>query len=244
MSAAPARWPRRSGWTCRSARCWPGLELAAVRPRGPADHVLRLRRRHAADGVAIVLQEEELDEFRFTRPADLGRFPVRARSCAAPPPRWPRSRSTARVTCRPAGSRRERSGRAGAVTSASAGHAAALTVLAAPNTSARWRSAAGITSATVICRPVSADSEVTVASLMPHGTMRSYQDRSQSQFSAKPCMVTPLATRMPIARDLPVRPAVPVREPGAAAPFDPDCLHAELGADADHAPPRSAGRSR
>ena len=51
----------------------------------------------------------------------------------------------------------------------------------------------------MIGRPVSADSVVTAASEMPHGTMRSYQDRSQSQFSASPCMVTPRATRAPIA---------------------------------------------
>ena len=48
-------------------------------------------------------------------------------------------------------------------------------------------------------RPDSADSVVTVASRIPQGTIRSYQDRSQSQFRAKPCMVTPRDTRMPIA---------------------------------------------
>ena len=37
------------------------------------------------------------------------------------------------------------------------------------------------------------------ASRMPQGTIRSNQDRSQSQLSASPCMVTPLATRAPIA---------------------------------------------
>ena len=47
--------------------------------------------------------------------------------------------------------------------------------------------------------PVSAVSEVTPASLMPQGTIRSYHDRSQSQLSASPCMVTPRATRAPIA---------------------------------------------
>ncbi len=47
--------------------------------------------------------------------------------------------------------------------------------------------------------PVSAVSDVTPASRMPQGTIRSNHDRSQSQFSASPCMVTPRATRAPIA---------------------------------------------
>ena len=34
---------------------------------------------------------------------------------------------------------------------------------------------------------------------MPQGTNRSYQDRSTSQLSANPCMVTPRLTRMPMA---------------------------------------------
>ena len=57
-------------------------------------------------------------------------------------------------------------------------------------------------SATVTLRPVSADRLVTPASRMPQGTMRSNQPRSQSQLSAKPCIVTPRATRMPIAATL------------------------------------------
>ena len=48
-------------------------------------------------------------------------------------------------------------------------------------------------------RPVSMDRLVTPASRMPHGTIRSNQPRSQSQLSAKPCIVTPRDTRMPIA---------------------------------------------
>ena len=42
----------------------------------------------------------------------------------------------------------------------------------------------------------------TPASAMPHGTMRSNADRSGSQLSAKPCIVTPRATRTPIAATL------------------------------------------
>ena len=56
---------------------------------------------------------------------------------------------------------------------------------------------------------------VTPASRMPHGTMRSYQDRSQSQFSASPCMVTPRATRAPIA------PTFRSGSPGTQAPLRP-----------------------
>src|SRR6185437_6035696 len=57
----------------------------------------------------------------------------------------------------------------------------------------------GSASATVTWRSSSRLSEVTPASAIPHGTIRSYQLRSGSQFSAKPCNVTPRATRIPIA---------------------------------------------
>jgi hypothetical protein len=66
-----------------------------------------------------------------------------------------------------------------------------------------------------MCRPVSADSVVTSASEMPHGTIRSNQDRSQSQFSAIPCMVTPRATRAPIA------PTLRSGSPSTQAPLRP-----------------------
>ena len=66
----------------------------------------------------------------------------------------------------------------------------------------RWRFITGVSWATVMARPVWADSVVVPASRMPHGTIRSYQDRSQSAFSANPCMVTPRATRAPIAPTL------------------------------------------
>jgi len=67
-------------------------------------------------------------------------------------------------------------------------------------------------------RPVSADSVVVPASPMPHGTMRSYQDRSQFAFSAKPCMVAPRATRAPIA---PTLRSGRVSSPGTQAPLRP-----------------------
>ncbi len=60
---------------------------------------------------------------------------------------------------------------------------------------------------------------------MPHGTIRSYAERSGSQFSAKPCIVTPRLTRMPIAATLrapsgvqtPLRPSTrPVASPSAS----------------------------
>ena len=61
------------------------------------------------------------------------------------------------------------------------------------------RSSTGRTSATVISRPASALSDVTPASGMPHGTIEPNAPRSGSQLRAKPCIVTPRATRMPMA---------------------------------------------
>ena len=89
----------------------------------------------------------------------------------------------------------------------------------------------GSTSSTVTSRPSSCDSDVTPASVMPHGTMRANQDRSGSQLRAKPCSVTPRATRMPIARDLARRSAV--GQPHAAAALDLLGRDAEVGADVD-----------
>jgi hypothetical protein len=51
-------------------------------------------------------------------------------------------------------------------------------------------------------RPSSWVIEVTPASRMPHGTMRSNAARSQSALMANPCSVTPRATRIPIAATL------------------------------------------
>ena len=48
-------------------------------------------------------------------------------------------------------------------------------------------------------RPSSAVSEVTPASRMPHGTIRSNSRRSALQFNSRPCIVTPCCTRMPMA---------------------------------------------
>jgi hypothetical protein len=54
-------------------------------------------------------------------------------------------------------------------------------------------------SATGTPRPSSAVSEVAPASTIPQGTMLLKADMSGSQLSAKPCMVTPRATRTPMA---------------------------------------------
>ena len=51
-------------------------------------------------------------------------------------------------------------------------------------------------------RPSSADSDVTPASGIPHGIMLPNAVMSGSQLRAKPCMVTPRATRTPIAATL------------------------------------------
>ena len=66
------------------------------------------------------------------------------------------------------------------------------------------------------------------------GTMRSYQDRSQSQLRAKPCIVTPRLTRMPMARDLAVR--ARGRRRRTQTPLRPSTravVDAEVGAHAD-----------
>src|SRR5262249_49850668 len=139
------------------------------------------------DGAGIVLQREELDDFRFTDPAEvsgyLAPFGVRRLAAALA------GRGGGAAVYQPTG----------AVGPTSSAAPATLRHRRAPRTSARWRSATSTASATVTGRPDSADSVVVVASLIPHGTMRSYQDRSQSQFRAKPCMVTPRDTRIPIA---------------------------------------------
>ena len=83
--------------------------------------------------------------------------------------------------------------------------------------------------------PVSADSVVTPACCMLHGTMRSYQERSQSAFSASPCMVTPWPTCAPIAPTL--RSGWPA-SPRTQAPLRPATRSAlpplELRAGPDH----------
>ena len=66
--------------------------------------------------------------------------------------------------------------------------------------------------------------------------MRSNQDRSQSQFSAKPCMVTPAGHPDADRADLPVLAAARRREPDAAAAVDarrgctPNSAHARISA--------------
>src|SRR5690606_2649886 len=63
----------------------------------------------------------------------------------------------------------------------------------------RCRSTTGETSDAPTRRPDSAESDVTPASAIPQGTIWPNQFRSQSALRAKPCMVTPWATRMPMA---------------------------------------------
>ena len=76
----------------------------------------------------------------------------------------------------------------------------------------------GRTASTVTGAPVSADRDVTPASAIPHGMNRPNHERSQSQLTAMPCMVTPRATRMPTAPTLRSgRPPVP----GTQAPLRP-----------------------
>ena len=93
----------------------------------------------------------------------------------------------------------------------------------------------GMTSATGIAVTSSRDSEVTPASAIPQGTKRSYQPRSTSQFSAKPCMVTPRLTRMPIAAIFrsgarsSARNQTPLR-PGTRAVVTPKSAHTAISA--------------
>ena len=74
---------------------------------------------------------------------------------------------------------------------------------------------------------------MTPASAIPHGTKRSYQERSTSQLSAKPCMVTPRLTRMPIAAILRSGRPVAGLQPDAAAAGDASRGDAEVAADRD-----------
>ena len=136
-----------------------------------------------------MLQVEELDGFRFTDP-----------------PSWP---ATCRRTGRPGSGRPGRAGLGPTVyqpTWRSCSRSAGRVARDAPPAAGAEHLGevllgAPITSATA--PPArSADSVVTDASLIPQGTIRSNQDRSQSQLSAKPCMVTPRDTRMPIAPTL------------------------------------------
>src|SRR5690606_13041425 len=60
----------------------------------------------------------------------------------------------------------------------------------------------GAASSTVTRRPSSAVSDVASASGRPQATMRENAERSASQLSARPCIVTPRATRTPIAASL------------------------------------------
>ena len=83
----------------------------------------------------------------------------------------------------------------------------------------------------MIRRPASAVSVVTPASLIPQGTIRPNHDRSQSQFSAKPCMVVPRATRAPIAPTLRSGP-LPVTQaplrPSIRCAVTPNSAHVEI----------------
>ena len=97
----------------------------------------------------------------------------------------------------------------------------------------RRRSTTGSTSATVTGRPSSAVSEVTPASRMPQGTIRSKYARSQSQLMEKPCRVTPAGDPDADGGHLAGRAAVVLRHPDAAAPLDPAGGQPELGAHVD-----------
>src|SRR3990170_1576561 len=67
-------------------------------------------------------------------------------------------------------------------------------------TRSKWRRIGTVTSATVISRPASCESDVTPSFARPHGTIASYHDRSVVQFSANPCSVTRARmSRTPIA---------------------------------------------
>ena len=83
---------------------------------------------------------------------------------------------------------------------------------------------------------------LTPASRIPHGTMRSYHDRSQSQFSANPCMVTPLATRAPIAPTFRSAHPSPGSSPGPCRPARPPRPATWVPAQRIHAPLRPSTR--
>ena len=93
-------------------------------------------------------------------------------------------------------------------------------------------------------RPTSCESVVTPASAMPQGTNRSYQPRSTSQLSEMPCIVTPCATRSPMAPTLRSGRCVVGPEPDTAAARDPGGLDAEVARRSRSSPPRGGARSR
>src|SRR5690606_16876276 len=80
--------------------------------------------------------------------------------------------------------------------------AGAVSARISDSADSRHETTVGTTSAMVTSCPSSAVRLVTSASSMPHGTMRSNSARSGLQLRAKPCMVTPLATRTPMAQIL------------------------------------------
>src|SRR5690606_37905891 len=85
------------------------------------------------------------------------------------------------------------------------GHTVSLVRVAArisDSADSRHETTVGTTSAMVTSCPSSALRLVTSASSMPQGTMRSNSGRSGLQLRARPCIVTPLATRTPMAQIL------------------------------------------
>ena len=88
------------------------------------------------------------------------------------------------------------------------------------------------TSSTDTGRCSSADSEVRLASRIPHGTIRSNHDRSQSQLRAKPCIVTPRDANAD-GRDLAVLHVIAAADPHPTAPRHPLRLESHLSADVD-----------
>ena len=97
----------------------------------------------------------------------------------------------------------------------------------------KCRSMTGNTSATETFRASSAEIDVTPASLIPHGTIRSNQLRSASQFRAKPCSVTRRETRIPIAATLRWGRSASAVQPYPGPSRYPHRRQAELGADVD-----------
>src|SRR5690606_37116254 len=167
---------------------------AAAATHGAADGAsrgdLQRQRREPAGGAVVrldpVVALAQLRPQAGAAPRVAGRPGRAARRAAAPPP------AGRAVPRRPGTARR---GLTASRRVALSGYQVATSASSRASTSAS-------TSCTVTRRPSSAVSEVAVASSSPHGTITCAQDRSQSALRANPCIVTPLATRTPIAPTL------------------------------------------
>ena len=222
------------GLTWCPGRCWrsTGRSRSAATQR-PIMHFL-FDGGTLDGGSGIVLQREELDDFRFTDPADLaGYLPphiearVRARASRAGGRARPSTSRPRRPEPATGGPGRMGSGRSpgsGAVPwAAVSGISSPVPVMVrhrrAPSTSARWGWITSSASATLTGRPASADKVVTVASRIPQGTIRSIPGQVAVTVQREAVHGHAPGNADADRADLPVRPGPPGR--GTHTPLRP-----------------------